>query len=182
MASNIIHFIDTETTGLDHNTHEVISVGMVSVLEKFDGADKSHETLEELEVKIKPEKLDLADPVSLSINGFTEEDWISGLAPKDAAGLLYEKLENAIVVGHNIMFDVRMLMNFFRNQGISWKPVYTLDTVKIARSAFGRDVVLDSYSLASLCNYYAIENENAHSALSDARACFELYKRLIQKQ
>ena len=32
-GSRIIHFIDTETTGLDHRRHEVISVGILEVKE-----------------------------------------------------------------------------------------------------------------------------------------------------
>jgi DNA polymerase III epsilon subunit-like protein len=30
-----------------------------------------------------------------------------------------------------------------------------------------------------MCKYFDIKNENAHTALSDARATFELYKKLM---
>ncbi len=42
----------------------------------------------------------------------------------------------------------------------------------------GKDDI-DKYSLRTLCEYFKINNKNAHSALSDARALFQLFKHLI---
>ena len=76
-------------------------------------------------------------------------------------------------------FDVLMLAAFFARFGVTWNPRHALDTYTLSRKVLRGDIVLESYALRSLCEYYDIENEKAHTALSDARACYELYKKLM---
>ena len=58
--------IDTETTGLDHEVHELLSLGAMVMI---DGV-----ITETLEVKIRPRKIELADAKALSVNGYTDTD------------------------------------------------------------------------------------------------------------
>lgn|SRR3989344_2748704 len=188
-GSRIIHFIDTETTGLNHRVHEVISVGILEALETRTGEKLSYEVVAEHEIKIKPERLDLADPVAFKINKFKPEDWADALTAQEALEVLGPILErpdandpklNAVAVaGHNVHFDVLMLAAFFARFGVTWNPRHALDTYTLSRKVLRGDIVLESYALRSLCEYYDIENEKAHTALSDARACYELYKKLM---
>ena len=35
------------------------------------------------------------------------------------------------------------------------------------------------FSLRALCDYFGVKNEHAHSAMSDIKATFEVYKKLM---
>jgi len=188
-GSRIIHFIDTETTGLDHRRHEVISVGILEVKEVRTGERLDYEVIAEHEVKIKPERLDTADPIAFKINKFKPEDWADALTGQGAFEILGPilerpdandpKINDVSVAGHQVHFDVLMLAAFFARFGVTWNPRHALDTYTLSRKVLRGDIVLESYALRSLCEYYDIENEKAHTALSDARACYELYKKLM---
>ena len=197
MAGNkkIIHFIDTETTGLDLIKHEIISIGIVSVkmLSNDNNIEEGYEILSEQEYKIKPDRLDMADPVAFQINKFSPELWQEALTKKEASEILNKKLfeyaENdfaqkinkIVIAGHNVHFDVQFLSQFFIEQNLSWMPRHIIDTYSLSKHLLAKDgIILESYGLHGLCEYYGIENKAAHTALADARACFEIYKKLTQ--
>src|SRR3989338_2451792 len=58
MRKHNFAFIDIETTGLDVINHEIIEIGCVLTTPEL-------QVIEEFEMKIKPEHLENADPVSL---------------------------------------------------------------------------------------------------------------------
>ena len=57
---------------------------------------------------------------------------------------------------------------------------HKLDTISVAWAKLHKDPSLEHFSLRELCKRFGIENEHPHSALSDARATFELYKKLME--
>ena len=57
---------------------------------------------------------------------------------------------------------------------------HKLDTISIAWAKFHKDTDVIHFSLRELCERFGIKNEKAHTALSDARATFELYKKLME--
>src|SRR3989344_1605182 len=185
---SIINFVDTETTGLDWRRHEIISVGVVIARER----ELEMELLDEFEVKIKPEHLDIADPIAFKINKYTSEAWQDGVSKKEAGNVLWQKLYtpaegnygaiiNGVVVGgHNVHFDLLFIAKLFADSDKTFYPRHLIDTYMLSKRLFKRNnISLDSYALGSLCNYFDIENKNAHTALADARASFKLYKRLL---
>jgi DNA polymerase III epsilon subunit-like protein len=55
---------------------------------------------------------------------------------------------------------------------------YKLDTISIAFARlYNRPDV--KYSLRYLCELFGVKNENAHTALADARALYEVYKKMM---
>lgn len=174
MRKQNLAFIDIETTGLNVILHEIIEIGCVLV-----GQDL--EVIEEFEIKIKPEKIQDADPVALRVNHFNEEDWAGAVSLKDALLKLRDKTKDAIMVGQNVAFDSSFLDYAFTELGIKNEMHYhKLDTMSLAWAKLHRDETVNRFSLREMCERFDIKNERAHSALSDARATYELYKKLME--
>ncbi len=181
MKKHVLAFIDTESTGLDPDRHELISVGVVLVSQDWTKEHPVFETTEEFELKIKPERIKDADPVSLRVNKYDPADWVFAYSLPEAMKILSNKTKDAIMVSHNIAFDYMFLEKAFRSAGVENKMHYhKLDTISIAFAKLHGREDINHFSLRSLCEEFGIENKNAHTALSDARATFELYKKLME--
>jgi len=181
MKENKLAFIDIETTGLDQEKHEIIQLGCILVDQKWseDGRPE-FKVLEEFELKIKPERIGLADKVALKINGYNEADWANAFGLSDVMRIFSEKTEDAIMVAHNVAFDFCFLAKAFSTTGVTNKMHYhKLDTISIAFAKLHLKESVDRFSLQFLCDYFGIENKRAHTALADCQATFELYKKLM---
>ncbi len=181
IAKNRLAFIDTETTGLDVERHEIIQIGGVVVEPKTnpDGS-VAYDIVEEFEIKVKPEHIETAEKVALRVNGYDEAEWVFAFTLKEAMTSFAEKTKDAIMVGHNLAFDFAFLMRAFSVTGVENKMHYhKLDTISIAFAKSKKREDIDKFSLYYLCQIFGIENKRAHTALADARATFELYKKLI---
>lgn len=174
MRKHNLAFVDIELTGLDLTKHEIIEIGCVITQPNF-------EVLEEFELKIKPERIGEADPVSMKINHYDEKEWRNAYSLEEAMKIFSEKVCDCIMVGHNVAFDSGFLEYAFSKVGIKNSMHYhKLDTISIAWAKLNREPNLEHFSLRELCLRFDIKNENAHTALSDARATFELYKKLME--
>lgn len=182
MKKHNLAFIDIETTGMDVDIHEIIEIGCVLVKQKRDEQENSFfEVIEEFDLKIKPERIEDADPVSLRINGYDSAQWLFAYNLKEAMQIFSQKTEGSIMVAHNIAFDFAFLDKAFRTTGVENKMHYhKLDTISIAFAKLHKKAEIGRFSLASLSSYFGIENKKAHTALPDARVTFELYKKLME--
>ncbi|HEY4715259.1 MAG TPA: 3'-5' exonuclease [Candidatus Paceibacterota bacterium] len=181
MKKHKLAFIDIETTGLDTEKHEIIQIGCVLVNQIWPKDGKpTFEILDELELKIKPERISLADKVALKINGYNEAAWAEALNINDAMKIFSQKTADTIMVAHNVAFDFCFLAKAFSVTGVENKMHYhKLDTISIAFAKLHLKEGVDRFSLQFLCDYFKIENKNAHTALSDCRATLELYQKLM---
>ncbi len=187
-----IHFIDTETTGLEARRHEIVSFGLVKAKLIIDADNLERwEVLEELELKLQPEHLDVADPIAIKVNKYNLADWQGALSQREGVRKIAElitdldpndpKFNRVILAGHNIHFDLLFLHESFSRQGVdNVLSRRALDTYGLALSLLRRDATLKSVSLPRLCEHFGIINAHAHSALSDARASYEVYKHLLK--
>ena len=173
MRKHNLAFIDLETTGINLVDNEIIEIGCILTT-------PSLKIIEEFELKIKPQKIENADPVALKITHYNEEDWKSGSDLADAMEILLAKTKDCIMVGQNVSFDVSFLEYNFARLGLSNMMHYhKLDTISIAWAKFNAEKDFEHFSLREMCKRFDIKNENPHNALSDARATFELYKKLM---
>lgn len=114
---------------------------------------------------------------------------LTGITPAMVAGQptfsqqmpqLLPLLEGAVIVGHNVRFDLSFLSREFALAGIDLQqhlaspPV--LDTVRIARKLFGRG----GNSLQNLARRLGIEPSGAHRALADADTTAKLLGLLLE--
>ncbi|MBU0611810.1 3'-5' exonuclease [Patescibacteria group bacterium] len=173
MRKHNLAFIDIETTGLNMIEHEIIEIGCVIV-------DQKLEILEEFELKIKPKHIENADKVALKITRYNEKDWESGYTLGDAIEIFSNKVKDCIMIAQNIAFDSGFLEYTFAKLKLSNTMHYhKLDTISVAWAKLHKKPDLDHFSLREMCKRFGIENKNPHSALSDARATLEVYKKLM---
>jgi len=173
MKKHNLAFVDIETTGLDIIEHEIIEIGCVLTTPDL-------KVIEEFELKIKPEHIENANPASLKVNHYKAEDWEEALTLRAAMKIFSEKVKDCIMVGQNIAFDSGFIEHAFSKLNITNSMHYhRLDTISIAWAKLHNDKDLEHFSLREMCLRFGIKNEHAHTGLSDARATYELYKKLM---
>ena len=176
MKNKNLAFIDIETTGFDMERQEIIEIGCV-IVKQQDGI--AGEIVDEFEIKIKPQRLSEADPEALAINGYNEASWMFALDLEQAMQMFAEKTKECIMVAHNIAFDYSFIAKAFAVTNVESKMFFAkMDTISYAYAKLQKNPDVTRYSLGALCEHYGIENERAHTALADARATYELYKKL----
>ena len=152
--------IDTETTGLG-KFDRVVEVAAV-VLDRTTG-----ETLDEYDTLVNP----MRDIGPVRIHGISSSMVSAAPAFEEIAASLALRLEGAVLVAHNLSFDVRMLDNEYQRLDAQLDPGEGICTLR-----------LSGEKLSLACDRYEIPMTRHHRALSDARATAELVKLLIDEQ
>ncbi len=158
--------IDTETTGLRAGRDRVIEIGAIRLI--GDSVEERYETL-----------IDPRIPIPAKITRLTgiSTDMVQG-APVAARvlPLLEDFLDEAVVVGHNVKFDVGFLAAEFRMAGMQYPDNPSICTARLARRILR---ALPSRSLAGLKRHYGIR-ARAHRAMDDAQATAHVFRKLVQ--
>jgi DNA polymerase-3 subunit epsilon len=164
-------FVDVETTGASAAFgHRVIELGIVRIENG----------------KVVGEYQQLIDPgrrVGANITALTgiSQEMVSG-QPGFAAQLpaALDLLRGAVVVGHNVRFDLSFLDREFSRSGRRMIEVLgdvpVLDTVRIARKRFGRG----GNGLQQLAPRFGIQPTAAHRALADAQTTALLFEKFLE--
>ncbi len=165
-------FLDTETTGLSNQDHEIIELALVII--------EDGERIYEKSFKIKPQHIHTASPRALEINGYDEAVWASEgycWSPQ-ACERLAKHLEGAVIVGHNVQFDVGFLRAVFRQQRVSFRFPPILDTKTLARIVWGFDRLSMDHIRE---NVEGMTKDGGHRALKDVEDCIFIYEKFIEK-
>lgn len=176
-----LSFVDLETTGLDPARHEIIEVACLVAEPASAGGAISWRVADELELKVKPTRLESADPEALRINGYRESDWLFAATLEQAMKTLAEKINDTVVVAQNVTFDWSFLERAFAAAGVTPKIFYhKLDLASMAYGKLFRRDDFQKFSLKALADYFGVENVRAHSALSDTRVTFQIFQKLME--
>lgn len=175
-------FVDTETTGTDPHKHELIEIAVVRVRQLWkEGEKPSFTAISDWSAKVRPEHIVSADPAALKVNGYNKEEWKDALSLEDALREFSKQTEGGIMVAHNVAFDAHFLDTQLSRLGIPNQMHYhRLDTVSMAYAKLHSTPDVGRYSLNELCKYFGIVNDRPHSALADALADLELFKKLME--
>ncbi|MCX6751636.1 MAG: 3'-5' exonuclease [Candidatus Nomurabacteria bacterium] len=174
MRKHNLAFIDIETTGLDIIKHEIIEIGVVITTPKL-------RVIEKFELKIRPKHIENAELISLKITHYNKKDWQEAFSLEEAIQIFSKKVKDCIMVGQNVSFDSGFLeYNFAKLKIKNTMHYYKLDTISIAWAKFHKTRSFEHFSLREMCKLFNIINEHPHSALSDAYATYELYKKLMK--
>jgi DNA polymerase III epsilon subunit family exonuclease len=150
--------IDTETTGTDPKMSDLIEVAAVKV--------KGTKIVDRWSTFVNPGR----PIVGNQMHGITDNDLKGAPSPKEAADKLLAFVGDALVVGHNVGFDLGFIEEA-KGDGFRFKPGTYLDTLVIAREGYPG---AESYKLGDLARFFGIELSQGHRALPDAEATANL--------
>lgn len=173
VKSGEIVVYDTETTGLDLSSDEMVQLSAVRL--NADG-----EIADTLDLMIEP-----TVPIgqgAYETHGFDLE-YIrahGGVTAREALERFSAFADGCVLVGHNSMrFDSPLVRRQLKEQGLPPLSVKAeFDTLTLAKTFLQG---MPDYKLSTLCARYGIVNEAAHNALGDITATAKVLWKLVQE-
>lgn len=178
MSATYITFVDTETTGLDYLTHEIIELAAIKTVINYSDSVKTITIIDQVSCKVKPTKP--VDPFVAKINHYTKEEW-----EHDSVELhiglekVFELMKGTWHAGSNPAFDARFLK--VAADSFNWSypnlaSYHLLDTSNLGFKLFleGKVIKLKQEALAE---YFNLGKTN-HRALDDAFQCMQIFTKL----
>ena len=163
-------FVDVETTGASVDFgHRIIELGIVRI--------EGGQTVAEYTRLIDP--LRRIGPGITALTGITQEMVCGQPTFADQLESARQLLNGAVILGHNIRFDLAFLWREFRRCGLDLAQavgdVPVFDTVRIARRRFGRG----GNGLQRLAPRLGIVPSVAHRALADAQTTAGVFEKMM---
>jgi len=172
LKDRLLAFVDVETTGLDPEIHEMIEFACKTSNGK------------QIQFKIKPQHIETAHPIALKVNGYTPERWEDALDPKKAAAIIHEWLEDTIIIGQSIKFDIGFTKALLEQELVIYDHNflrYSGDTVTLAL-AYLVPKGLTNLSLKSIMMFLGLEPEpDVHEAMNGVDCCKAVWETLTDK-
>jgi DNA polymerase III epsilon subunit family exonuclease len=165
-------FVDVETTGASADFGDrVVEIGIVRV--------ENGQPVAEYQQLLDPQRR--ISPGVTALTGISQAMVAGQPTFADVKARVTELLGGAVVLGHNVRFDLSFIGREFRRTGEEITAalganVPVLDTVRIARRRFGRG----GNGLQALAPRLGVLPTVAHRALADAQTTFGVFDRLMQ--
>lgn len=159
--------LDFETTG-NQPTDEIIQVGLVTI--------EHHEITDRYTSLIKPGTR-IPDFIS-ALTGITDEMVADAPVLDDVMMELAPRLQDVILVGHNVFFDLAFLQRALDVSGYLPFSGRLLDTIELLRMLYPS---LPGLSLGAVAQALDVPHERPHQADSDAEATAAVLLRCLRK-
>jgi|688.fasta_scaffold299210_2 DNA polymerase-3 subunit epsilon len=160
--------LDTETTGFNYSkTDRVIEIAAVKY-------DKFFQEVDRFETLVNP----MRDLGAQHIHGIDAAWVIDAPLFADVADELLAFMNGAVLVGHNIDFDLNFISAELSRAGrvVPDFAEHSIDTLRIARSIYGSG---QSCKLTDLAVLFSLDHTNAHAALADVQVTAQVLQVLI---
>ena len=161
--------LDIETTGGDRHIDLITEIGMVKV--------RSGVCLGTLQTLVNPGRA--IPPVITMLTGITESMVVRAPPIESVLPSMVEFLGDAVVVGHNVGFDMAFINAALTRRGDPEIVNPVIDTLPLARRLI-RDEVPDC-RLGTLASRFRLDHRPSHRALDDALATTDLLHFLLER-
>lgn len=159
--------LDIETTGLSSASSKIIEISAIKVRNK-----KESDTFSMLVNPHIPLNYFIKN-----LTGITDEMLENASEIEEALIKFKEFLNNDIILGHNVNFDINFLYdNYEKYLGDCLQNDY-IDTLRVARKVLN----LKHNRLDDLVSYYNIEARDKHRALNDCYLTNQVYIKMCEK-
>ena len=159
--------VDVETTGLNPVSERIIEIGAVRY--------RDAKEVEIFHLLLNP-GFPLPENI-IELTGIGDEMLADAKTEEAAITDFLEFLNEDVILGHNILFDYGFLKSAALRQNHNFECL-GIDTLTLSKK-YHREA--EKRSLEAMCAYYQIHNEQAHRALSDARAAASLYFKIGER-
>lgn len=169
LAEQTFICIDCESTGLDPAQDRIIEIAAARFT--FEKILSTFETLVDPEREIPQSSQEIHNISQEMVKG---QPKIRDILPK-----MIDMIDNLIIVGHGIGFDIALIAHEARRAQIPTNilDLPHIDTLRLAR-LYGESPV---NSLERLRQHFNIEPEGAHRAMSDVIVNIDVFKYLTKK-
>lgn len=158
--------LDCEATGLTIETDEIVELAIV----KFNFS----EILETYETLVNP---NMAIPAeSMAVHNISDDMVAGKPSIQEVLPKAFDLIGNHIIVGHNIGYDISMLIEAAKRHNIpcAIDPNRKIDTLRLARLY----AESPSNKLETLRKHFNIPEEGAHRAMNDVIVNIKVFKHL----
>ncbi len=191
LNGNKLCVIDTETTGLNPDVHEIIEL-CILYLDSFFRIDES---VPPFHMFITPQKPETMDDDALRVNKVSRVDVMKrGVHPFVVVDAFDNWFTNKLKpvkkiapLGHNYHFDQCFLKKFFTPDVYDTYFDYHIRDTFVAATFLndkadftGRQFPFPKQKLSTLCTRLMVENPAPHTALGDCIATAKCYQKLVQ--
>lgn len=160
--------VDVETTGFSpQQGHRVIEIAIAR-------ADASGRIEDEYATLVNPQGRDVGATV---VHGITNDAVRDAPRFADIAGEILARLDGAVVVAHNAVFEERFLHAEFARAGIHVPQIPALCTLWLGQRTF----TTPNHKLHTLCQHAGVPLPDAHAALGDTRAVARLLPTMLDR-
>ncbi|MGK0208993.1 MAG: DNA polymerase III epsilon subunit-like protein [Patescibacteria group bacterium] len=175
--------IDSETTGLSRNQHQLLTLGMLLV-----DVSKDHlEVIDSRHLFVRHDEYNV-DRFATAVHGINiaEHNKI-GIDTNQACRAVEHFIDEhslriTPILGHNVHFDVGFLTTLFEEEGRSY-PIHTEkdDTMYMWRRLKKQGAVksFGDSKLGTIARYFDIDYTKAHDALADCEITAKVFHRLL---
>ena len=171
---------DTETTGLNLGTDQMLSIGAVAMHGEQIAIGDS--------LELVVHSVALQEPETIAVHGITPEEAKRGIPEEEAVRYFLDYLGDAVIVAHHAAFDIGMIERAVQRQAGEgfFLPNLRFDTAHLARHLehgrrSGEYIDHRRYSLDALCQRHHITMYDRHTAWGDALITAKLLLKLMRQ-
>src|SRR5262245_36303898 len=161
--------IDTETTGLDPAEARIVEIAAIRIV----GGRLSDETFRSL---VSPGVS--IPPAATAIHHIDDAKVAGALRFADVWPALVDFIGRAVVIGHNIGFDLAVLDRECKRADLVYRHPRALDTRLLTEII---EPTLAAYTIESLATWLGIQSIERHSAKGDAITTARIFAALVPK-
>ncbi|MDD3374250.1 MAG: 3'-5' exonuclease [Candidatus Omnitrophica bacterium] len=159
---------DVETTGLSPvGGDRIVEIAALKV--------RNLEPVERFHSLINPDRS--ISPGAFEVNRISESMLIDAPRSHEILPAFLEFLGDAIIVGHNINFDLGFLRNELNLAGlVPAESFNAVDTIRISKRVMPH---LKRYPLWFVASSLGVERKQSHRAMADVEMTFEVFYKLV---
>lgn len=166
--------LDTETTGFNLKRDRILSIGALRIQ---NGTIKAKEAFEVF--------LDQTtfDAKTVEIHGILKKGKVIQIPEIEGIKKLLHLLHNAVLIAHHVRFDVGMINQALKRNGLPNLLNKELDTAVLYNKSLSKSKrkTEGHHSLDELCETFNIDKTDRHTALGDAYITAIAFLRILEK-
>lgn len=174
----ILTALDCEMTGLNPYKHELIDFAAITF--NLSDTDEEMQIIKKINFKIKPERLNDAEPEALKCNGYNEKEWANAISLTESIPLMKEAIENSeLLLGQYLIHDIDFIKQAFIQHNLECPkfPLY-IDTKAMATTLYNQGLLFNT-KIDYLVQHFGITYEGlAHTAITDCERTVKLFMKL----